>query len=158
MQSAEGVDIAKKAGRLFYSELEKICNENSYPKQGVRFNIEWKQTTELNWEAYLYGNGGTARVEQYIPATNRVRTGVEHTDDAHIRIFAANYNLFDSYFRSVKSKKRTYEKHYYLTLNESKEPNWSEEKRAERGISTEALLSNIFLEFYEFTKQFRDQF
>lgn len=155
LQSEKGVEIAKEEGEKFFKALEQTCEEAKYPESGIVFNVKRKHLSVLKWEAELKGNGGSAYIEFYIPATNRVRSGVEHADDAHIRIFASNHNQFDDYRGQLKSKK-TYEKLYYLTLNRAKEPVWSEQKRDERGVSTQAILNKIFLEFYEFTKRYRD--
>lgn len=158
LRRKEGVEIAVNAGETFYAELQKACKENSYPESQIVFNVERKHTSQLCWDADLHGNGGSARIQFYIPATNRVRTGVQNSDDAHIRVYAANYNLFDSYSRISESEKKSYEIFYYLSLNEDKEPIWSEEKRADKGVSTKAILNKIFFRFYEFTKKHRQEF
>lgn len=157
LRSEEGVKLAFEASEDFYSQLEKECSDNSYKKSGIVFSIKQKTNSNRGWEAKLYTNGGSAFIEFKIPFSNSV-LGFDQYEDAHIRIFVANYDLFDDYKRIIKDEQKSFEKYYYFTLNDSMRSAWSEEKRAEESISTSALVQEIFFEFYSFTKKFRSSF
>lgn len=161
LKSEKGVEIAQKAGEEFYSLLENACEENSHSSAGIVFNVERKHTSQFNWKGELSTNGGSALVEFYIPFTNST-FGFENNErsfeDAHIRVYAANYYLFDNYRRNEVEEKKTYERQYYFTVDESGTPGWCENKRGDDFVSTQAIINKIFLEFYKFSKQYRETY
>lgn len=152
LDSEKGVALAIKSGEDFYSKLETACQENSHPKAGIIFSIKRKHSSQYVWEAELYTDGASSFLKFKIPFQNSA-LGFDHHEDTLLKIVSANYDLFDSYLDKSESEKRRYERQYFFNVDDFLEPCWSEEKRADKGISTQALVNNIILEFYEFSKK-----
>lgn len=149
------VEIAKNEGELFYSLIKDKCDKNSHQGTDLFFRIERTILSPLNWVAKVVSNGGSARIEFYIPFTNSVlgfENNNEFFEDACIIVEDANFNIFQEEKETIQSPFKKYEMIYYFTVDGDEKPKWTDKKRGDFFKGTEEIVDQIFSNFYETTK------
>ena len=152
--SKEGVNIAQDEGNDFVTTIKNQCEDLSRPQAGIVFGFEHKHLGPLQWEIKIWVLGCSAFLKFYIPFTNSTR-GIEREnfEDAFIRAYFANYNLFDGYRRIKEEDKVIEENYYFFNIDREGNPGWANQKRStDNDFSTKKLGEKILSDLYDFAK------
>lgn len=155
LRSKEGVKVAQDEGNDFVTTTKNLCEDLSRSKAGIVFGFEHKHLGPLQWEIKIRVIGSSAFIKFYIPFTNST-IGIEREnfEDAFIRTYFANYDLFDSYRRIKEEDKVIEENYYFFNIDREGNPGWATKKRPTvNDFSTKDLGEKILSDLYNFAKE-----